>query len=64
MKHETFYNEGRKQANIKLYGEVKQKEMAEKIYNDFNNQANFEEDGEFNEKKLSFISGWVDAMMD
>jgi hypothetical protein len=64
MRNETFYNEGRKQGINKLYGDVKQKELAERIYSDFSKQPDYDEDGEYNESKSSFISGWVDAMMD
>jgi hypothetical protein len=64
MRNETFYNEGRTQGINKLYGDVKQKELAERIYSDFSKQPDYDEDGDFNESKSSFISGWVDAMMD
>ena len=64
MRNETFYNEGRNPGINKLYGDVKQKELAEKIYSDFCKQPDFDEDGEYNESKSSFISGWVDAMID
>jgi hypothetical protein len=38
--------------------------LAERIYSDFSKQPDYDEDGDFNESKSSFISGWVDAMMD
>jgi hypothetical protein len=65
MRNETFYNEGKTQGFNFLYtGESKEKELAQKIYNDFCKQPDFDEDGEYNESKSSFISGWIDTMLD
>jgi hypothetical protein len=65
MKNGRFYEHGKTQGFIYLYtGEGQQKEQAKSIYDNFSKQADFEVDGEFNTDKASFISGWVDAMMD
>ena len=60
---ETFYEEGRKQARIHLYGRKEEGEYALCVYERWISQPDFYGE-EWNDKKYAFVRGWTHQMMD